>query len=94
MASGNLQSKVKDGVPQLQANVRVFREGQLVSVSEPRPVNVQGRVAKKGSEVLAGGSIALDGATPPGDYILQLVIADDNDKSNVATQAVDLRVIE
>jgi VWFA-related protein len=85
--------KVKDGVPKLHANVRVFRDGELITVTEPKPVSVTGPIAKKGSEVVATGSLLLDGATMPGEYVLQLVVADENDKSRVATQAVDFRVI-
>lgn len=85
-----LNPKLKNGLPKLEASLRIFRDGGLISESTPEAINAKGQTR----DVTAGGSIQLEENMQPGDYVLQLVVKDQNDGAKTVAQAIDIRVVE
>ena len=85
-----LNPKLKKGSPKLEASLRIFHDGELISEFPPELIDAK---AQK-SEIAASGSVRLGKNMQPGDYILQLVVEDQNDGAKTVAQAIDIRVIE
>jgi VWFA-related protein len=81
------------GVPQLEVEARVFRDGKQLLPSQPRALNVKAPVDF--THLGAGGQLTL-GSTPPGDYVLQVIVTDQlaPQKSRVASQWMDFEVVD
>jgi hypothetical protein len=79
----------RDGVAQLETEVRLYREGTEVFRSTQR-----GTLPVPGIPgPLVGGVLHLDGSTPPGRYVLQLTVSDTLGKKPArAAQTVDFEV--
>ena len=78
------------GEPQLQSEVRLYRDGVEVFRGQPRPVEP----TKGQGEVLTGGTLRFREAFPPGSYILELAVIDRLAKKNArATQTIDFDVV-
>jgi hypothetical protein len=78
------------GLPRLDSQMRLFRDGEPLTVGEKRPIE-----AAAGSIVVAsGGGFVLGPEMPPGDYVLQVIVTDAlaGKKTAVVTQAVDFEV--
>ncbi len=45
------------------------------------------------AESTASGVMHLDQNLAPGEYVLQVVVRDENDNSKITTQAIDYKVI-
>jgi len=84
--------KLNKGVPQLMAAQRLFRDGELVMEGKPYPVVVPAALKRKEFEVPVRGSVRLDESFAPGEYVLQLIVTDENDKSKAVTQAIGFQV--
>jgi hypothetical protein len=80
-----------DKKPQLEARVRVFRDGRQVFASPSSTVETASPTNSK--RVATGGRLQLSQLTP-GDYVLQVIVADNLrfDKYRIATQAIDFQV--
>jgi hypothetical protein len=80
-----------DKKPQLEARVRVFRDGRQVFASPSSTVETASPTNSK--RVATGGRLQLSQLTP-GDYVLQVIVADNLrfDKYRMATQAIDFQV--
>jgi len=80
--------------PQLQRQVRIFREGQLAFASDPLPVNIADQTDMKRLNV--AGRLQLGSALTPGEYILQVIVTDllAKDKYRTATQYIDFEVVK
>lgn len=80
--------------PQLQRQVRLFREGQPVFASDPLPVDASGQTDMKRLNV--NGRLQLGSTLAPGEYILQVVVTDllAKDKYRTATQYIDFEVVK
>lgn len=80
--------------PQLQRQVRIFREGQLAFASDPLPVNIADQTDLKRLNV--AGRLQLGSALTPGEYILQVIVTDllAKDKYRTATQYIDFEVVK
>jgi VWFA-related protein len=74
---------------QLEMQVRLFRDGQIVYQGTPAALNNQDDSKRLG----VGGKVQLT-RIPPGDYMMQVIVADkqSKDKSGVAAQAIDFEV--
>jgi hypothetical protein len=78
------------GTPQLETEVRLYREGVEVSRSTQR-----GTLPVPGTmDPLVGGVLQLGDNTPPGSYVLELTVTDTLAKQpSRATQTIDFDVI-
>lgn len=78
--------------PQLMVQTRLFREGRMLYEGRPAPFETSQQADLK--HLLAGGSIKLSAAAPPGDYVLQLIVTDAlaKDKYRTATQWIDFEL--
>lgn len=81
----------RSGRPQIESEIRLFRDGAEVFRSAPRPVDA----APQATELLAGGVLKFGPETPPGSYLLQITVTDRLAKRDGrATQTIDFDVIE
>ncbi|WP_321473095.1 VWA domain-containing protein [uncultured Paludibaculum sp.] len=78
--------------PQLMTAVRLYRDGQEVFHSDPRPLGVAGATDK--SKLMVGGVLQLGQQFEPGDYALQVVVWDKLVKPgrNMVSQAIDFEL--
>ena len=78
--------------PQLEARVRLYRDGKEFFVEQPAPVPVGPDVERQ----LAGGVLNIGPKMPPGEYVLEAVVTDLlADKDNrTATQWIDFRIAQ
>jgi VWFA-related protein len=80
----------KNKAPQLQARIRLYRDGETVFDGSPSPL----AGADKDSDRFAvGGRMALT-RIPPGDYVMQVIVFDDlrKNRTGQAVQSVDFEV--
>lgn len=80
--------------PQLETQLRLFRDGQLVYTGSARQVDLTGQDDFR--QVLAGGELRLGTDLPPGEYVMQMIVIDKlakGDKS-LATQWMDFDLVE
>ena len=79
------------GGPQLDIEVRLFRDGTQVVQSSIRPLPPQAA----GPAFIAGGLLRFDSGFPPGSYLIELTVIDRLAKKNGrATQTIDFDVVE
>jgi hypothetical protein len=81
----------RDMKPELESQIRLFRDGQQVYASTPAPVTADRQSNPK--RLIGAGHMQLK-EVPPGDYVMQIVIADKlrKEKDSVATQSIDFQV--
>jgi VWFA-related protein len=89
----NAQIDKATGLPKLEAQVRVFKEGKIIYTGNVVPVNIATNQDK--TKILAGGSLNFNGIAP-GEYILQLLVTDKlaKEKNSQATQWIDFEIIK
>jgi hypothetical protein len=78
--------KLKQGSSRLTATLRLYQDGQLVQESKPVPVAAVS--PKKPTSIPVSGSLWLQNLSVAGEYQLQLIVTDENDKAKTVTQAV------
>lgn len=80
--------------PQLQRQLRLFRDGQPVFVSDAKPVDIEQQADLK--RLNAGGRLQLGSNFPPGEYILQVIVTDAlaKEKYRTATQYIDFEIVK
>jgi hypothetical protein len=78
--------------PQLEAEVRLYREGMPVLADQPAPLAPTASDDPK--RLLLDGALRLDDKLAAGDYILQLIVTDKlaDKKSQTAAQWIDFEV--
>lgn len=79
--------------PQLQTQMRLFRDGKEVFAGKPTPFNPGKQTDMKSLE--AGGRLIVGSALAPGQYVLQVTVTDalvKNKRYAVATQWMDFEV--
>ena len=74
----------------VSSRLRVFRDGELVLDGKPLPVDTSSRAAS--GHVRSNGAMSLPVNMAPGDYILQIIVADGSNK-RVATQYVQFELL-
>lgn len=81
------------GHPQLQTQMRLFRDGKGVFTGRVLPFNVGQQTDVK--RLSAGGRILIGPDLSPGQYVLQVSVTDAlaKDKLNVATQWIDFEIV-
>ena len=80
--------------PNLQTQVRVFRDSKIVLDRQPTPLKTDGQAD---SQLLHfGGALAIGKEFPKGDYVLQLIVIDAlaKKKSKVATQWIQFEIVD
>jgi hypothetical protein len=80
-----------DKTPQLEGQVRLFRDGRQVYASMPS--NVIADKQENPKRLLSAGRMQLT-QIPPGQYVLQILIADKlrNEKERTAAQSIDFEI--
>ncbi len=78
--------------PQLQTQVRLFRDGQQVFAGDALPFDPKGQTDLK--RLSAGGRLQLGTDMPPGDYVLQVIVTDllAKEKARTTTQWIDFQI--
>jgi hypothetical protein len=78
--------------PQLETQVRLFRDGQPIFSGNPKPFDLNGQTDLK--HLVAGGALRLGTDMTPGDYVLQIIVTDmlSKDKYRTATQWMDFQI--
>ena len=81
------------GKPNVQTQVRVFRNGQQVFSGEVTPLDATNQPDLK--RLAAGGAMQLGTEMEPGEYVLQIIATDPlaKEKHRVATQWIDFEII-
>jgi VWFA-related protein len=80
--------------PQLQIQMRVFRDGREVFKGRVQPFDASGQADLK--RITAGGALQLGTEMTPGEYILQVIVTDPlaKDKYRTATQWIDFEIVK
>ena len=81
--------------PNLSAKIRVFRDGALVLDGKDIPLDLLGQTDLE--RVKSVGAISLGSEMPTGDYILQIIVTDNNiNKENrkISTQFVQFELVD
>jgi hypothetical protein len=81
----------RDKKPELEGQVRLFRDGKQVYASMPTPVVADKEPNPK--RLVSAGRMQLT-QIPPGDYVLQIVMADKlrKEKDRFAVQSIDFQI--
>jgi hypothetical protein len=89
----NAQREKASRLPRLDAQMRLYRDGQALTVGERRPIEPAEGEARA---VTGGGAFVLGPEIPPGDYTLQIVVTDAlaGKKHATATQAIDFEILQ
>jgi hypothetical protein len=90
----NARLDTASGRPQLQTQMRLFREGQEVYAGSPTPYDAGKQTDMK---ILPNGArIRLNSGLAPGDYVLQVIVTDllAPEKQRTASQWIDFEVIK
>jgi hypothetical protein len=79
-------------LPNLIAQMRLYRDGKQVFAGKPAAVDASGQPASR--RILAGGRLQLGARLQPGEYVLQVVVTDSaaREKYRTATQWIDFEV--
>jgi hypothetical protein len=85
--------KLNKGVPRLMASARLYRDSEMIEEAAPVLVELKEPVKKKQIDVPVRGIVFLSESFVPGEYVLQLMVTDENDKSKAVTQAVRFQVM-
>lgn len=90
----NAQLDKTTGRPQLQINVRLFRDSKPVFTGEPQEVNSTSLPDLK--RISAAGAIQLGTNLVPGEYVLQVIVTDllADRKHRVTTQWIDFEIVK
>jgi VWFA-related protein len=88
----NAQTDPATGRPQLQTQVRLFRDGQLAY--EGKAASFETPQQEDLKRLRAGGAITLNRNAATGDYVLQVVVTDllAGEKGRVTTQWIDFAI--
>lgn len=91
----NASSGAKNTLPDLQAQVRLFHDGELVTSQDEPPADT-GRLQMDPKRLSAKGSLRLNGELIPGQYVLQIVVTDRRAKEKYATasQWIDFEIVK
>lgn len=82
------------GKPQLEAQVRLLRDGKTVYTGEQAPIPLDTQTDWR--QIVASGKLELSAKIEPGEYVVQVIITDRaaKEKYNTATQWTDFEVVK
>lgn len=85
----------KDSLPELSAQIRLFRDGQLVT-SKEESASDPSRLQFDPKRLSAKGELRLSDDLPSGNYVLQIIITNLRPKGQdaIASQWIDLEVVK
>ncbi|HEY0322671.1 MAG TPA: VWA domain-containing protein [Pyrinomonadaceae bacterium] len=81
--------------PQLDTQLRLFRDGKLVFTGRVQPVDPNNQPDP--TRLVAGGALRLGTDMPPGEYVLQVVVTDllaKDQKRRISTQWIDFEIVK
>ena len=81
--------------PQLETQIRLFREGQLVFKGKAQPFSLASQTDF--ARLTGGGGLRLGSDLVPGEYVLQVVVTDlraTDPKRRFATQWMDFEIVK
>jgi hypothetical protein len=81
--------------PQLDTQLRLFRDGKLVFSGKVQSLDFNNQ--SDPARLVAGGGLRLGTDMPPGEYILQVVVTDllaKDQKRRIATQWIDFEIVK
>ncbi|MDX6711561.1 MAG: hypothetical protein QOH96_2577, partial [Blastocatellia bacterium] len=80
--------------PQLQIQVRLFRDSQPVFTTQQQPVDATSQTDLK--RLITGGALRLGTDLNPGEYVLQVIVTDElaDEKHQIAAQSIDFEIIK
>lgn len=80
--------------PQLTAQVRIFRDGRLVYLGSPIPIDVTDQLDV--TRLAVGGRLQLGSELTPGDYVLHITVEDPlaQEKYRTAMQSVEFEIVK
>jgi len=90
----NAQLDQTTHLPQLTAQMQIFRDGKPVFTGNPIPIGPAAQSDLKRIPNLA--NLQLGAQFPPGDYVLQVLVTDHlaKDKQQIASQWIDFEVVK
>jgi VWFA-related protein len=90
----NAQLDKSTNRPQLQTQLRLFRDGQLVFTGKVTPYEASSQRDLK--RLVAGGALQIGTDLLPGDYVLQVIVTDllAKEKNRTATQWIDFEIVK
>jgi hypothetical protein len=82
------------GRPQVQTQLRLFRDGKLIFTGRLQPADLSNQPDLK--RLAGGGGLQLGNEMVPGEYILQVAVTDPlaKDKYRVASQWIDFEIVK
>jgi VWFA-related protein len=82
------------GQPQLELQVKIFRDGKPVFTGKEQPLNLSGPSDLK--RLGAAGTLKLGGDMVPGEYVFQVIVKDllTDEKHRMATQWMDFEIVK
>ena len=80
--------------PQVQTQIRLFRDGQQLYAGQPAPLPLEGQTDMR--RLGGGTSLQLGTELTPGEYTLQVVATDPlaKEKYRNATQWIDFEIVK
>ena len=80
--------------PQIQTQIRLFRDGKPILEGKPNPFKADGQ--NPAEKLIFAGALGLGNEMKPGDYVLQIVIIDNlaKNKRKLATQWVQFEITD
>ncbi|MDT4953230.1 MAG: hypothetical protein QOJ02_1368 [Acidobacteriota bacterium] len=90
----NAQLDKATGGPQVQTQMRLFRDGKEIFAGRVQPLPPGNQPDLK--RLMAGGAVQLGTDMTPGEYILQIIVTDSlvKDKYRTATQWIDFEIVK
>lgn len=90
----NAQLDKAAGRPQLQTQMRVFRDGKEFFAGRVQPLDASGQSDLK--RIASGGALQLGTDMTPGEYILQIIVTDPlaKPKYRTTTQWIDFEIVK
>ena len=87
-------AKADKGNPQLETQVRLFRDEKEIFTGQLRPFDLSGQTNMK--QLIGRGALRLGTELQPGDYVLQIVVFDKfaKEKNRIATQSIDFEIVK
>jgi hypothetical protein len=82
------------GKPNVQTQVRLFRNGQQIFSGEVKPVDAANQPDLK--RLASGGAMQLGAEMEPGEYVLQIIVTDSlaKEKYRFASQWIDFEIVK
>ncbi|HKS26917.1 MAG TPA: VWA domain-containing protein [Pyrinomonadaceae bacterium] len=91
----NAQLEKQTRQPQLETQVRLFRDGKQVFTGKVQPLDVKGQADL--ARLTAGGALRLGTDMTPGEYVLQVIVTDllsKDSKRRTTTQWIDFEIVK